>query len=67
MELHYKGYSAKVAYDAEDGEFHGKIIGISDLVDFYARNEKEIEKEFHKAVEDYLKFCKAIKKKPLAP
>ena len=62
--LHYKGYSAKPEYSAEDQVFYGKILGIDDLVDFYTENAKEIEKEFHAAVDDYLAFCKEVGKQP---
>ncbi|MCR5661600.1 MAG: type II toxin-antitoxin system HicB family antitoxin [bacterium] len=62
--LHYKGYSAKPEYSAADKVFYGKILGIDDLVDFYSDNAKNIESEFHKAVDDYLEFCKEIGKEP---
>ena len=62
--LHYKGYSAKPEYSADDQVFYGKVLGISDLVDFYTENAKEIENEFHAAVDDYLSFCEEIGKEP---
>lgn len=62
--LHYKGYSAKPEYSAEDQVFYGKILGIDDLVDFYTENAKELEQEFHAAVDDYLAFCQEVGKQP---
>lgn len=62
--LRYKGYSAKPEYSAEDRIFYGTVLGISDLVDFQSENAKELEEEFHKAVDDYLAFCEEIGKKP---
>lgn len=62
--LYYKGYSAKPEYSATDRIFYGKILGISDLADFQSENAKELEDEFHKAVDDYLAFCKEIGKEP---
>lgn len=62
--LHYKGYSAKPEYSVSDKIFHGKILGITDLVDFCAENAKDVETEFHKAVDDYLEFCQDIGKEP---
>lgn len=62
--LRYKGYSARPEYSAEDRIFYGKILGISDLVDFRSENAGELEDEFHKAVDDYLEFCAEIGKKP---
>lgn len=62
--LRYKGYSARPEYSAEDRIFYGKILGISDLVDFQSENAKDLEEEFHKAVDDYLEFCAEIGKQP---
>ena len=62
--LRYKGYSARPEYSAEDRIFYGKILGISDLVDFQSENAKDLEEEFHKAVDDYLEFCVEIGKQP---
>ena len=62
--LRYKGYSARPEYSAEDHIFYGTILGISDLVDFQSESARELEKEFHKAVDDYLEFCAEIGKNP---
>ena len=62
--LRYKGYYAKPAYDPEDQIIYGKILGIDDLVDFYSENARDVEAEFHKAVDDYLDFCKEVGKEP---
>lgn len=62
--LRYKSYSARPEYSAEDQIFYGKILGISDLVDFQSESAKDLEAEFHKAVDDYLDFCAEIGKEP---
>ena len=62
--LHYKGYSARPEYSAEDRIFYGTILGISDMVDFQSENAKDLEDEFHQAVDEYLEFCKEIGKDP---
>ena len=62
--IYYKGYSAKPEYSAEDKIFYGVLLGIDDLVNFEAENAKDVEKEFHSAVDDYLAFCKEIGKAP---
>ena len=61
---HYKGYSAKADYSAEDRIFYGTILGISDMVEFQSENAKDLEDEFHQAVDEYLEFCKEIGKDP---
>lgn len=60
--LHYKGYSTQPEYSADDRIFFGRIIGIRDMVYFQSDSVKGIEKEFHKAVDDYLAFCAEIGK-----
>ena len=62
--LNYKGYSAKPEYIVDDKIFYGKILGITDFVDFYSTDAEKIEEEFHQAVDDYLDFCKEVGKKP---
>lgn len=62
--LRYKGYSARPEYSAEDRIFYGKILGITDLVDFQSESSKDLEDEFHKAVDDYLDFCAEVGKEP---
>ncbi len=62
--LEYKGYHTKVEFDAQGKLFRGKIEGIGDYVDFECENSKNIEVEFHQAVDDYLDFCKEVGKKP---
>ena len=62
--LRYKGYSAKPEYSAEDRIFYGRILGISDLVDFQSEKADDIENEFHKAVDAYLQYCLENGKNP---
>ena len=62
--LEYKGYHTKVEFDAEGATLRGKIESINDYVDFECENTKDVEKEFHNAVDDYLEFCKEVGKEP---
>ena len=62
--MRYKGYSARPEYSAEDRIFYGTVLGISDMVDFQSESAKDLEDEFHKAVDDYLELCAEIGKKP---
>src|SRR5262245_40074783 len=62
--LEYKTYYATVQFNAEDEVFHGKVIGINDLVSFEGTTVKELKKTFHEAVDDYLETCKELKKEP---
>ena len=62
--LQYKGYHTIIEYDTETYMLRGKIEGINDFVNFQSENPKEIEQEFHNAVDDYLEFCKEVGKDP---
>ena len=63
----YKGYSARIGYDDEDGIFNGRIAGIRDGVGFHADNVKALRDAFREAVDDYLDTCARIGKKPQKP
>lgn len=62
--LKYKDYYAAIHYSANDEVFHGKIIGINDLVNFEGTSVKELKNAFKEAVEDYLETCKELEKEP---
>ena len=62
--IKYKDYLASVQFSAEDEVFHGKILGINDLVNFEGTTVKELKRAFSEAVEDYLETCKKIGKSP---
>ena len=60
----YKGYSARVEYDDDDGIFTGQIAGIRDRVGFHADTVEGLKTAFHEAVEDYIETCASIGKEP---
>ena len=62
--LEYKGYYSEVHFSTEDEVFYGKLIGVSDLVNFEADTVKALKINFNEAVEDYLETCKEIGKSP---
>ena len=62
--LEYKNYYATVHFNADDEVFHGKIIGINDLVNFEGTTVSQLKKAFHEAVDDYLETCKSLGKEP---
>lgn len=65
--LRYKGYSARVEFDAEDRIFFGRIAGIEDGVGFHGETVKALVAAFEEAVEDYVEACAAIGKAPDKP
>lgn len=62
--LTYKGYSAKIEFDAEDRIFFGRLAGIEDGVTFHADNVAELITAFEESVDDYIETCAKIGKKP---
>ena len=58
----WKGRSARVEYDDEDGILFGRLAGIRDGVSFHADTVAGLRAAFHEAVEDYLETCAKIGK-----
>jgi len=58
--MQYKGYLAKVEYDDTVKAFHGRVIGIKDVVTFEGASVKVLEKEFHASVDTYIDFCNSL-------
>jgi len=65
--MSYRGYSARVDFDAEDEIFVGHIAGIRDVVGFHADTVVELKAAFHEAVDDYLDLCAKAGKDPQKP
>ena len=55
--LQYKDFIGSVHFSAEDGVFYGKIEGIKSMVSFEGETVKELEEDFHNAVNDYINYC----------
>ena len=62
--LRYKDYYAHIAFDPSADAFHGRVIGIQDVIDFYGRTPEELREEFKNSVEDYLTWCAEEGTKP---
>ncbi|MCP4752760.1 MAG: type II toxin-antitoxin system HicB family antitoxin [Proteobacteria bacterium] len=65
--LKYKGYTGSVNYNADDKLFHGKVLGITDVIGFEGSSVDELEKDFQDAIDDYFDTCKKLEKKPEKP
>lgn len=63
----YKGYAGSIEFDDEDVVFHGRVLGIRDIVTFEAESADELVKAFHDSVDDYLAFCKERGEEPQKP
>jgi len=63
----YKGYAARVEFDADDHIFVGHIIGIKDIVSFHGESVAELEQSFQEAVDGYLDACAELGQQPNKP
>lgn len=63
----YKGYTARIEYDDEDGIFFGRLAGIRDGVGFHADTVADLRAAFRESVDDYIETCAKIGKKPQKP
>ena len=62
--IQYKGYIGSVEFSEEDSIFYGKVMGIRSLISYEGESARELLEDFHGAVDDYLKSCKAEGKEP---
>lgn len=65
--MEYKGYSARVEFDADAGVLVGEVEGLRDVVTFEATNVRDLEKAFHESVDDYLGMCAERGEEPEKP
>lgn len=65
--MSFKGYLARVEFDAEDEIFVGRLAGIGDVVGFHASDVAGLKAAFHEAVDDYLATCRTLGKTPEKP
>lgn len=63
--MKYKGYTG--IYGFEDGVYHGRVVGIRDVITFEAEKEDKVEEEFRESVDCYLEFCAEKGKAPNTP
>jgi predicted HicB family RNase H-like nuclease len=63
----YKGYAARIEFDAEDEIFFGRLAGIDDVIGFHADTVSELKTAFHESVDDYIETCRKIGKAPMKP
>ena len=65
--LKYKGYTGTVDFDSDDRIFHGRLMGITDMITFEGASVEDLEKDFRSAVDEYLKTCQRIGREPEKP
>ncbi|MGF1481346.1 MAG: type II toxin-antitoxin system HicB family antitoxin [Cyanophyceae cyanobacterium] len=65
--MKYKDYEARIEYDDEDSLFVGRVLNTRDVIAFDGTSVEELEQSFHNAVDEYVKDCQRMGKKPEKP
>ena len=63
----YKGYAARIEFDAQDRIFFARLAGIRDIITFHGETVDELEAAFKEAVDDYLTTCAKLGDEPNKP
>jgi len=63
----YKGYAARIEYDARDEVFVGRVLGIEERITFHGATDAQVRRDFRAAIEHYLADCAARKRVPQKP
>jgi len=65
--IEYKGYTGVFEFDPTIDAFHGRLVGVRDVVTFQGRSLDELRREMAESVEDYLEHCGNVGKDPEKP
>ncbi len=65
--IEYKGYHGVFEFDSSIDGFHGRVVGLQDVVTFEGRSLDELRREMAESVEDYLELCSEVGKDPQRP
>ena len=55
--MEYQGFIATIGFDSAANAFYGNVINSVDGIHFRAADLNELEGEFHRSVDEYLKIC----------
>lgn len=56
--LRYEDYVARIDVDVDAKGFHGRVLGMRDVLSFYGNTFEELEANFRTTVDDYVAWCK---------
>ena len=65
--LKYRGYTARVDFDARDRIFVGRVLGMSEQLVFHGASVEELNDDFEFAITHYLFECEKEGRKPEKP
>ena len=62
--LSYKGFTARIEFDADDNIFFGRVLGLKDIIGFHGETVVDLTTDFHNAIDHYLDVCRQRGEKP---
>lgn len=65
--MHYRGYHARIDFDAENHIFEGQVLGMTDQLHFHGASVDELQADFAFAVDHYLADCVKEGREPEKP
>lgn len=65
--IEYKGYTGVFKFDTSIDSFHGRVVGLKDVVTFQGSSLDELRHEMAESVEDYFEHCADMGKDPERP
>jgi predicted HicB family RNase H-like nuclease len=65
--IEYKGYTGVFEFDPSIDAFHGRVVGLHDIVTFEGRSLDELRREMAESIEDYLELCAEASRDPEKP
>lgn len=63
----YRGYTGTIEFDEDDLVFHGRVVGVRDIVSYEADNAEDLVKAFHDSVDDFLEDYAERDEEPAKP
>jgi predicted HicB family RNase H-like nuclease len=67
IHMSYRGYTARMDFDAEDKIIVGRVIDIDDIITFHGASVAEFEAAFNTAVDGYIHACEQLGQAPDKP
>jgi len=60
-------YIARIEFDEEEKLFHGTVVNVADVIEFYGDSVESLEKEFRTSIDTYINACEENKITPSKP
>jgi predicted HicB family RNase H-like nuclease len=62
--FNFEGYLGSCKFDPDSETYHGRILGIEELITYEALNSDDLYEEFIASVNDYLEACVHLDQAP---